>query len=98
MLIFTKEYLICVFEDELDLNSNGKHNHWHQESYEHLFLLRELGFIVRKNLCYRYEQLFGMVFVKWQWINVPKHTPVSQMTDLANQLGRLFISDGILGY
>jgi hypothetical protein len=94
MIRVTEEHFITVFENDFQFNSYGKYNHRHDEINKYS-ASGVLTLVLLSNLRNRDKQLFHVVFVEWERIQMSKDTPVNKMTNETNQLCRFLICNFI---
>ena len=75
-----KELWKAILEDKLNLNPNRKHEHRHQENVVVAFAL-VLEVQLWSDCCYTYENLFAMIHVEWQFIEMTKYIPIGQVSN-----------------
>ena len=76
--VLAEELRVRVLEDDLDLHANGQDNHGHVESHEDA-LAGVLGLELGLDLGDRDEQLFAVVHVQGQLVELAEDRPVGQV-------------------
>lgn len=86
MLLLTEKDLVRPLENEFHFDSDRENNHRHDKGNENSFA-RVSAFVFLLNLSNRNEQLFHVVLVERQRINVAEDAPVCQMANQTDELG-----------
>lgn len=80
MLLFTEKDLVCSFKNEFYFDSDSENYHRHNKSNKNSFA-RVSTFIFLLNLSNRNKQLFHVILVERQRINMTKDAPICQMAN-----------------